>query len=163
MKIQIVDRQDNLIGAKERTEVNRDKDIFRTAALWLRNGRGEVLLAKRSLSKDKDPGMWGPAVAGTVDEGETYDTTIYREAEEEIGLHGVQFELGPKVFYDYARPQWVQWYFAVVDRPIEKFTKQDDEVDELMWTDEKSLLGDVENNQAKYVPSMPRTVQELCL
>ncbi len=30
--------------------------------------------------------MWGSAVAGTVEKGEDYESNIYKETEEEIGL-----------------------------------------------------------------------------
>lgn len=76
MKIQIVDDQDQFIGLKERNEVDYKSDIYRVSALWLTNSKGQTLLAKRAAVKDKDPGKWGPAVAGTIDEGETYDENI---------------------------------------------------------------------------------------
>ena len=34
------------------------------------------------------PEVWGPAVSGTNEEGETYDSNIIKEAQEEIGLTG---------------------------------------------------------------------------
>ena len=56
---QIVDDQDNIIGAKPRNEIDFKKDCFRSSGLWLTNSKGQVLIAQRSLSKDKDPGKWG--------------------------------------------------------------------------------------------------------
>lgn len=80
MKIQIVDENDKFVSNKERSEVDYKSDIYRVSALWLTNSKGQTLLAKRAMVKDKDPGKWGPAVAGTIDEGETYDENIYKEA-----------------------------------------------------------------------------------
>jgi len=37
MKIQIVDDKDQLIGVKERNEVDYKTDIYRVSALWLTN------------------------------------------------------------------------------------------------------------------------------
>jgi len=45
MKIQIVNEQDQLVGTKERSELDYSIHIFRTSALWLTNPSGKVLLA----------------------------------------------------------------------------------------------------------------------
>src|SRR5688572_21076189 len=121
MKIQIVDEQDQLIGIKERAEVDYRTDIYRVSALWLTNSRGQTLLAKRAAVKDKDPNKWGPAVAGTIDEDETYDENIYKEAEEEIGLVGIKFEKGPKCLIKRPRTYFCQWYLVTLDRDVDGF------------------------------------------
>jgi len=92
---QVVDENDQLIGYKERSKIDFKKDIYRIGALWLTDGTGQILIAQRKLTKDKDPGKWGPAAAGTVEKSETYESNAYKEAQEEIGLVGVKFELGP--------------------------------------------------------------------
>ena len=61
---QIVDETDNIIGYKLRNEIDFKKDYYRIGCLWLKNPKGEVLLAQRLLTKDKEPGKWGPSVAG---------------------------------------------------------------------------------------------------
>lgn len=161
MKIQIVDDHDQLIGVKERTEVDYKTDIYRVSALWLTNSKGQTLLAKRAAVKDKDPNKWGPAVAGTIDEGETYDVNIYKEAEEEIGLTGVQFEKGPKILIKHPRTYFCQWYFVTLDRDVDSFVMQEDEVDELAWVEIEQLKQGLQSNPDKYVPAMPQIVDEL--
>lgn len=152
--IQIVDEKDNLIGHKDRSEVDYNKDIYRGTALWVTNSEGEVLLAQRKHTKDKDPGKWGPAVSGTVDEGETYETNIYKEAEEEIGLKNEPFKLGPKARVKRPFNFFCQWYTLSLDRPLGSFTPQEEEVEELAWVSEKELAKDVEENPEKYLPTM---------
>jgi len=163
MKIQIVNKHDEPIGVKERGEINYTTDIYRITALWLTNSKGQALLAKRSANKDKDPGKWGPAVAGTVDEGETYDVNIYKEAEEEIGLTGASFTKGPKMFVDSPRSYFCQWYFVTVDRDSDSFVIQQEEVDELTWVDVDTLKQQIISNPDKYVPAMPQIVNALCI
>ncbi len=107
-KVQIVDENDNLIGHKPRTEVDFTKDIYRSACIWIENSKGEVLLARRALNKDKDPGMWGTAAAGTVDEAETYESNAYKELEEEIGLTGVELTSNAKVWAGFPRRQFIK-------------------------------------------------------
>ena len=79
MIIVVVDERDEVTGTKDYESVTSN-DIYRVSALWIVNLRGEVLLAQRSFNKTKDPGTWGPAVAGTVEKGEDYDTNIVKEA-----------------------------------------------------------------------------------
>ncbi|MFA6422790.1 MAG: NUDIX domain-containing protein, partial [Candidatus Buchananbacteria bacterium] len=84
-KIIIVNENDEAIGHKERNELDFS-DIYRVSGLWITNLKGEILLAQRAFTKNHDPGKWGPAAAGTVEEGEDYETNILKEAEEELGL-----------------------------------------------------------------------------
>ena len=162
MKIQIVNEQDQVIGVKERSELDYSKDIYRVSALWLVNSAGKALLAKRASNKDKDPGLWGPAVAGTVDEGETYEDNIYKEAQEEIGLTGVPFTSGKKMrFSGDPRHYFCQWYFVTVDLGADEFTLQESEVDEVAWVDVETMTLDLQQNPEKYIPTMIKIVEEL--
>lgn len=161
MKIQIVNAQDEVIGVKERTEVDYSNDIYRVSALWLTNSKGQTLLARRALVKDKDPGKWGPAVAGTIDEGETYDDNIYKEAIEEIGLEGLNFTKTVKMHITHPRNYFCQWFTASTDRDASSFTMQADEVDALEWVDIEQLKQELSSTPDKYVPAMPQIVSEL--
>ena len=96
-EIIIVNEIDEVIEYKKRDEL-APLDIYRVSALWITNSHGEILLAKRHHTKDHHPGKWDPAVSGTVEKkrGGTYDENIIKETEEEIGIKGVKFEVGPK-------------------------------------------------------------------
>lgn len=161
MNIIIVDDNDRPIGVKERSEIDYKVDIYRVSGLWITNTKGQILLAKRSALKDKDPGKWGPAVAGTNDEGETYEDNIYKEAMEEIGLKGVTFIKGPKIFVTHPRKYFSQWYYVTLDRPTDSFTMQVDEVDSLEWIDKNLLKHELITNPNKYIPSMQQTIDTL--
>ena len=93
----IVDCTDTVIGVKPRNAISPE-DIYRVSALWVTNSKGGILLCRRSLSKEHDPGKFGSAVAGTVEEGEEYYSNIIKEAKEEIGLTEVPFRKGPHLF-----------------------------------------------------------------
>ncbi len=163
MKIQIVNDQDEVIGVKERSELDYSTDIYRVSALWLTNSKGQSLIAKRASTKDKDPNKWGPAVAGTIEENETYDQNIYKEAMEEIGLEGVEFTKSVKIRSTNPRQSFTQWYVGVVDKEIDTFTRQVEEVDALLWLDTRHLKKELEENPDKYIPNMQRIVNELGL
>ncbi|MEJ0073353.1 MAG: NUDIX domain-containing protein [Candidatus Saccharibacteria bacterium] len=161
MKRLIVDSDDNLVGSKTREELDLVKDIYRVSGLWITNSHGQALLAQRGLDNDDGAGEWGPAVAGTVQEGETYETNIYKEAEEEIGLKGAAFSLGPKQRISGTRNYFCQWFTTAVDKEVSSFTLQATEVAALQWVDETNLLQDIEANPGKYVPGMATAVKLL--
>jgi isopentenyl-diphosphate Delta-isomerase len=50
------------------------------------NSAGAVFLQKRSMLKDRQPGLWDSSASGHVDSGENYDACAMRELREEIGL-----------------------------------------------------------------------------
>ena len=131
-RIVVVNDQDEIIGYKERGTLTKD-DIYRVSALWITNSRGDILLAQRKFTKSHDPGKWGPAVAGTVDEGETYEANIVKEAEEEIGLIGIQPVLGPKMRIRGRYNFFDQIYTLTIDLPVEDFTIQEEEVEQVKW------------------------------
>ena len=116
---------------------------------------------QRKITKDKDPGKWGPAVSGTVEQDETYESNIYKEAEEEIGLTGVKFKIGPKQKIYKARKFHVQWFLINIDRNINEFKIQEDEVEQLAWKSKDELLSEIKENPEMYVPAMPDIVNLL--
>lgn len=161
MKILIVNDQDEVIGSKERSEIDYLHDIYRVSALWVINSKDEVLIAQRKLTKDKDPGKWGPSVAGTIEENEDYDSNIYKEAEEEIGLIDVMFERLEKTRLYEPRNSFTQWYIGRNDNEINEFTIQEDEVEQLAWISRDELIKSVTTQPEKYIPAMNIAVEVL--
>lgn len=151
---QIVDKNDEIIGYKLRNEIDFKKDYYRIGCLWLTNSKGEVLLAQRLLTKDKDPGKWGPSAAGTLEKGETYESNIYKEAEEELGLTGVQFYEVAKIKLEEPRKSFLKLFKGVCDWPVEKFTPQPEEVEQVAWISIEDLRKNIQENPTKYVPSI---------
>ena len=158
---QIVDDQDNVIGSKLRKEIDYAHDRYRASGLWVTNSAGQILIAQRLMTKDKDPGKWGPAAAGTLEVGETYESNIYKEAEEEIGLTGYVFTPSLKMRFDTPRMYFVQWFTVVCDKPEDEFISQPSEVERVRWIDREELIQDVRANPDKYVASIPRVLNEL--
>lgn len=150
VKIIIVNDNDEIIGLKERGTLDKN-DIYRVSALWIENSNGKILLAKRALTKKHHPGRWGPAVAGTNDVGESYKSNIIKKASEEIGLNNCEFKLGKKKRVSEDYNYFCQWYFLIVDKELDDFTIQKDEVEEIKWFDKDEFLRELKNNPKKFV------------
>ncbi len=158
---QIVDKNDNLIGHKSKEEFDPSCDIYRATGLWLRNSKGEVLLAQRSPKKANSGGKWGPAVGGTVENDETYEDNIIKEAQEEIGLSGVKFTPGKKYYIEAAgRKFFATYFYATIDREAEYF-ELEDAVEAVKWVDESWLLGDILQHRDIYLPGMVENIDDI--
>ena len=152
-KITIVDEQDNVIGYKDREDLQHE-EIYRVSALWITNTKGEILLAQRSLTKSHSPGKWGPAVAGTVEEGESYDSNIIKEAKEELGLENIKPTTGPKERVTRKLNYSVQWYLLNIDKPEAEFIIQKDEVEEVRWFSAEELKTEIKKQPDKFIETM---------
>jgi isopentenyldiphosphate isomerase len=156
MKIPIVNEQDEIIKIIDADERQKG-DIGRVSALWVTNETGLVLLAQRAFRKRRDPGKWGPAVAGTVEEGETYEQNILKEAEEEIGLKNFTAKLERKVRHSTSHEYFNQWFSVVVSKEY-PFIKQDKEVERIKWFSKDEILKSFKENPDLFVPSFSLTI-----
>jgi 8-oxo-dGTP pyrophosphatase MutT (NUDIX family) len=154
MNIPVVDEKDEIIGYKDRADINPSIDIVRSASLWITNHNGDVLLAQRKFTKRTNPGKWSEAVGGTVEGEDSYESTMLREAEEEIGLTVSSYKIGPKQYVSSPTRYFVQWYQAVVDQPIEAFNAQEEELEQLAWVSEEQFIYELKNNPEKYIDEM---------
>lgn len=82
----IVDRDDRVVGSAPRSEIHARGLLHRAVHLWIFHDDGRLLLQKRSLLKDREPGRWTSSVSGHVNSGEDYDAAMHREIPEEIGV-----------------------------------------------------------------------------
>ncbi len=82
----VVDEEDNVIGQATRQEVHAKKLLHRVSNIFIFNSKGEMLVQKRSQTKDEYPGRFTSSVSGHLDAGETYEEAAHREMQEEIGF-----------------------------------------------------------------------------
>ena len=82
----VVNERDEVIGRQTRGEVHRLGLIHRAVHVLVFNAAGQVFLQKRSMKKDRQPGLWDSSASGHVDADEDYDACAARELREEIGL-----------------------------------------------------------------------------
>ena len=82
----VVNERDEVIDRRPRSEVHALGLRHRATHVLVFNSRGEVFLQKRSMLKDRQPGVWDSSCSGHLDAGEDYDACAVRELREEIGL-----------------------------------------------------------------------------
>lgn len=146
----IVDRYDEEVSIKKRSLINSE-DIYRVSALWVTDSVGNVLMAKRASSKKNNPDKWGPAVAGTIEEGETYEDNIVKEAEEELGLFNLNLKKGPKIFNKGKHLHFTQWFFVKTNIMISDLKINSEEVAEVKWFDKEELIDLLRNKPELFI------------
>jgi isopentenyl-diphosphate Delta-isomerase len=151
--ISIVDEDDTIIEYVEISE-RKPEQIYRVSALWVTNSHGDILIAQRHRSKKHYPLRWWPAVAGTVEKGETYLSNIIKETEEEIWVSITDPTLGPKIQTKTWYLHFTQWFTATLDKTIDEFTLQKDEVEQVRWVSPEKLVSELEENPEIFTPSM---------
>lgn len=86
----IVDEQDRVIGQAPRSECHGNPAlVHRVAHVLVFDRSDRLLLQKRSMTKDIQPGRWDTSVGGHLDPGESYLEAACREMREELGVEGV--------------------------------------------------------------------------
>jgi len=151
-RIVLVDENDNVIGAKPRDERTTD-DIARVAALWLTNTKGGILLAQRSFTKNRNPGVWTAAAAGTVVDGEDYETNMIREVKEELGLDLKVSDLvfGPKHRVKAGvSNHFLQYYLCTHDVNPEDLVLQREEIEQVAWFTPRQLKEEIQTHPENF-------------
>ena len=83
----VVDESGAVVDKATRREChNGSFKLHPVVHLHILSPDGRILLQKRSMSKDIQPGRWDTAVGGHVDYGETVLEALHREVREELGI-----------------------------------------------------------------------------
>ncbi len=156
----LVNEKDEVIGVKPRNDLT-EGDIIRVSALIVLNSNGEMLIARRALSKLHNPGKWSLAVAGTVEEGETYMSNIIKEAKEEISLVITESDIAEEVhdFTGATHKYFYIKYSTLSDKPISEFTIQKEEVEEIRWISLADVMGWYERSPQDFTTDFKGTLE----
>ena len=82
----VVDQDDRVLYQAPRSEVHRQHWLHRASHIFVFNSRGEMLVHRRSATKDECPLMFTSSASGHLGAGEDYAIAAQRELEEELGL-----------------------------------------------------------------------------
>lgn len=88
--LDLVDENDEVIGTIWRSQYDRliseKLGFIRSADAFIQNSEGKIWVPRRTADKRIAPNGLDFSVGGHVESGDSYDLTIIREAEEEVGL-----------------------------------------------------------------------------
>ena len=129
---EIVDEHDKAIGLAPRSLCHGHPElVHRVAHVLVFNRRGALLLQKRALSKDIQPGKWDTSVGGHLMPGEDYEQAARREYHEELGVAEAHLEAwGPSRIRNAVESENVMTYVTCHDGP---FCFDPGEIDEVRF------------------------------
>lgn len=143
-----------------RKEVHQKGLWHKNAHIFIVNNKGEVLLQKRSATKESNPNLWGGSAGGHIESGQGSIEAAIRETEEELGVKftALDFEyIGTardQVVLNngtYINNQFNDVYVIKTDLAVEKFKKQDAEVAELRFVPISEFEESVKNHDPAFV------------
>lgn len=155
----VVDREDNVLGYKTRGECHRDKTlIHRTVGALIFNDKGELLLQKRSMTKDMEPGKWSISSAGHVLKGQTTEEAVHRELQEELGIDTPLTFINKFLNEEDMETELAFLYQGVHNGP---FVLHPDEVDEVDFIDPRAIKFLVVSRKIELTQGATKTLKEV--
>jgi isopentenyldiphosphate isomerase len=132
--VPLVDEQGKVTGQAPRSQVhNGSKLLHPVVHLHVINHNKAILLQKRPLSKQIQPGKWDTSVGGHISAGETLEQALKKEAFEEIGL--IDFSAKIQKVYKWESEIEVELVYLFTTFDFKNLKVQSDEVEEIrFWT-----------------------------
>lgn len=154
---QIVDRNDNVIGKKLRSEITKG-DIYRVSSLWIFNKNRELLIAQRPMWKKNDPGKWTESAVGTLEDDETYESNLVKEAKEELGmkLNSSQFIFVGKEYFESPKNKLFGAMYAVILSNTPKLALNSHEVPNIEWASNDKIKRELSEAGNRFVDGFDR-------
>lgn len=130
--LDFVDAEDRVIGQATRAEIHAQRRFHRAIHLFVFHPDGRLFLQKRSRWKDTGAGTWSTSCAGHVDQGESYDGAVLREAGEELGIRLTEV---PERFGRFTPAPELGYEFLVLYRVVHPgpFTWPEAEIEDGRW------------------------------
>ncbi|MFJ2774096.1 NUDIX hydrolase [Streptomyces sp. NPDC087300] len=134
--VERVDGRDRVLEVVSRREAVREGWLHRVAVTVCRDGRGRILVHRRSEHLSRFPGLYEVEVGGAAGVGESYEQAAARELAEELGLRAL-----PRLLFTFLNrsglsPHWLGVHEAVVPDAV---VPDPDEVAWYGWLTEPEL------------------------
>lgn len=101
--LDIIDENDNVIGAASKAEVYEKRLMHRIVHVFVLNNKNKMALQLQGKNKKFCPLHWVTAAAGHVQSGESWEEAAAREMKEEIGIEGNLLHSYKDVYHDPSR------------------------------------------------------------
>lgn len=131
--VDVVDEEDTVVATVTRREIRERNLLHRCTYVLLRNRAGQILVHRRTDTKDVHPGAYDVFAGGVCAAGESYDDCAQRETAEELGVEGAGLRFLFRHRYRGSHGQaWGAVYEARWDGAVRH---QDSEVAWSAWVD----------------------------
>jgi isopentenyl-diphosphate delta-isomerase len=151
-RVILVDELDNAIGTMEKMEAHEKGLLHRAFSVFIFNGKGELLLQQRALTKYHSAGLWTNTCCSHPRPNETVLNAAKRRLTEEMGLncevdHKTSFIYKTDFDNGLTEHEFDHVFFGHYDQdPI----INPEEVENFVWMDVNKIMNDIEKNPKKY-------------
>ncbi|MFJ6051004.1 NUDIX domain-containing protein [Streptomyces sp. NPDC092307] len=149
--LDVVDREDRVVGQAPRGEVYARGLLHRCAFVQVRDAQGRIFVHRRTASKLVFPSHYDMFVGGVLGAGESYAEAALREAEEELGVRGLA-QPTPLFTFLYEGPGGAWWSSVYEVRCELPVTPQASEVDWHTYLTQEELDRRVDDGAWAWVP-----------
>lgn len=116
--IDIVNRNDKIIGKEERNKAHEKYLLHRSAHIIIANNKNQILLQLGKATKKQYPLYWNSSAAGHVSAGQTARGCAVRETREEIGIKTKLEFVGKFIVNDDVEQEIVSVFFGRSNGPF---------------------------------------------
>jgi isopentenyldiphosphate isomerase len=150
----IVNGTGDVIGQATRQECHGGSMLLHPVVhLHIVANDGSLLLQKRAMTKDIQPGRWDTAVGGHVDYGEDIFAALLRESHEELGLSDIQPQfLMSYIFESERERELVNVYFVKMSKDT-SFDFDPNEIDDVRFWSPAEILNSINANKHELTPN----------
>lgn len=138
-KIEIFDQVDEsgkVIGELTRQQAHSNRNVIHPVVhCWIFNNQGQILLQQRSFQKELHPGEWDMSCGGHMKKGESNETAVNRELQEELGINDYMKPiLVSKIIKSYEdQTELIYLYYSVCNLKVTDFKIQKEELEQVKW------------------------------
>lgn len=158
--IDIIDQNENILHQASKEEAHKMGWAHWSVHLWIVNKNKEILIQKRSKTKDTYPNLWDVSVAGHVNSGENFKTAALRECKEEIGL---KLKASDLLLYGKNHKQIIhnprcidhefqKLFICKINFELNQVQLQNEEVSEIQLLNFETLISKLESKDSGFVP-----------
>ncbi len=109
-----ITKNNKVIKKVSRDEMRKKKLMHRSIGVIIHNKEGEIMIQKRTATKDVFPNYYDVMLCGTVRYGESYDKCAKREIAEEIGAKNTKPKFLFKSIYDGKDNKTVYYIYSLI-------------------------------------------------
>lgn len=146
---------------KPKPDVHRDGDWHGAAHVWILNTKGQILIQRRSPTKENWPNLWDVSVAGHISAGEEPVQAARRETQEELGItldpseFRYLFTVAEQVALNngnYVDNEYHHVFLVEKDLQVEDLIFSDGEVAEARFVALRELQTNLTTDPSRFVP-----------
>lgn len=156
----VFDEGGNFVGVFLRSECHGNPALIHRSVhvvVFDRSGK-KILLQKRSMLKDIQPGKWDTAVGGHVDSGESVETAAARELQEELGITGRLEFFFTSTIRNSVESENVTVFKLISDGPFE-YSRE--EIDEIRFWELEDFRNEHNRCREDFTPNLQKELGEI--